>query len=194
MGITHAKRDVMDRIGWDSWTSVLGTNVQGIWRKGGDKTDINACDRSHSETSVATGDDFGKVRLFEFQCEKKGASFQEYVGHSAHVTNVRFVYDDSYLITTGGNDASVLVWKCTGKKGKKKSASDSLSDFSDLGSDSDFDTKSTKSSRRTKSGKSGKGKLNRSLSRSLNVPKGGSDKKKKKGKYDSDSDSDSDSD
>ncbi|MEQ2271186.1 hypothetical protein XENORESO_000698 [Xenotaenia resolanae] len=34
-----------------------------------------------------------------------------YRGHSSHVTNVSFLYDDSYLVSTGGKDMSVLQWR-----------------------------------------------------------------------------------
>lgn len=34
-----------------------------------------------------------------------------YGGHSSHVTNVTFLFDDSYLVSTGGKDMSVLQWK-----------------------------------------------------------------------------------
>lgn len=32
------------------------------------------------------------------------APFKRYVGHSAHVTNVRFTCDDRFLISAGGDD------------------------------------------------------------------------------------------
>ena len=40
-----------------------------------------------------------------------GAKFRRYVGHSAHVTNVRFSCDGSYVISTGGADHSIFQWR-----------------------------------------------------------------------------------
>lgn len=40
-----------------------------------------------------------------------GAKFKKYVGHSAHVTNVRFSHDKSHVITLGGADHAIFQWK-----------------------------------------------------------------------------------
>lgn len=40
----------------------------------------------------------------------KYAKFKKYLGHSAHVTNVRWSCNDSHLVSIGGADTSVMVW------------------------------------------------------------------------------------
>ncbi|XP_029927079.1 echinoderm microtubule-associated protein-like 6 isoform X2 [Myripristis murdjan] len=103
---------VIDRITWATWTSVLGDEVLGIWPRNADKADVNCACVSHAGLNVVTGDDFGLVKLFDFPCTDKFAKHKRYFGHSAHVTNIRFSCDDKYVISTGGDDCSVFVWKC----------------------------------------------------------------------------------
>ncbi|XP_062320153.1 echinoderm microtubule-associated protein-like 6 isoform X2 [Osmerus eperlanus] len=105
-------QSVIDRITWATWTSILGDEVLGIWPRNADKADVNCACVSHAGLNVATGDDFGLVKLFDFPCTEKFAKHKRYFGHSAHVTNIRFSYDDKYVISTGGDDCSVFVWKC----------------------------------------------------------------------------------
>lgn len=95
---------------WATWTCVLGWPVQGIWPKGADGTDVNACARSQSKTLLATGDDFGQLKLFNYPCVKPGSRFKKYIGHSAHVTNVTWLHGDAKLITTGGGDRTIMQW------------------------------------------------------------------------------------
>jgi len=96
---------------FSSETCPLGWAVQGIWPAESDGTDINAVDQSHSGGLLATADDFGKVKVFNYPCLSKGNKFVEGKGHSSHVTNVRFTQDDSHMLTTGGNDRSVFQWR-----------------------------------------------------------------------------------
>lgn len=94
---------------YHTWTCIFGFQVQGIW-PGIDYTDVNSVDRSHEGNVLATGDDFGQVKLFKYPCVEPKAESKEYYGHSSHVTKVKFSAGDDLLFSTGGNDKTVLVW------------------------------------------------------------------------------------
>ncbi|XP_028994286.1 echinoderm microtubule-associated protein-like 1 isoform X6 [Betta splendens] len=98
-------------IEWATYTCALGFQVFGLWPDGSDGTDINAVYQSNDKRLLVTGDDFGKVHLFSYPCSQFRAPSHVYGGHSSHVTNVAFLYDDSYLVSTGGKDASVMQWR-----------------------------------------------------------------------------------
>ena len=53
---------------------------------------MNSVDRTKSNNIVATGDDFGNVKLFKYP-NFKNSSYVKFTGHSSHVTNVRFSND-----------------------------------------------------------------------------------------------------
>ncbi|KAM4722523.1 echinoderm microtubule-associated protein-like 3 [Rhinophrynus dorsalis] len=99
---------------WATYTCVLGYHVFGVWPEGSDGTDINALARSRGMTLVSVADDFCKVHLFRYPCNKPKAPSHVYAGHGSHVTNVRFTYDDSHLISLGGKDASIFQWRVVG--------------------------------------------------------------------------------
>ncbi|XP_039641860.1 echinoderm microtubule-associated protein-like 1 isoform X3 [Perca fluviatilis] len=98
-------------IEWATYTCTLGFQVFGLWPDGSDGTDINAVCRSSDKSLLVTGDDFGKVHLFSYPCSQFRAPSHVYGGHSSHVTNVTFLYDDGYLVSTGGKDMSVMQWR-----------------------------------------------------------------------------------
>ncbi|XP_058471089.1 echinoderm microtubule-associated protein-like 1 isoform X1 [Solea solea] len=103
----EATRDIE----WATYTCTLGFHVFGLWPDGSDGTDINAACRSCDKSLLVTGDDFGKVHLFSYPCSQFRAPSHVYSGHSSHVTNVTFLHDDSYLVSTGGKDMSVMQWR-----------------------------------------------------------------------------------
>lgn len=95
---------------WHTQTCTIGFSVYGIWPENADGTDINTCSRSHSGRLLATGDDFGKVRLFSYPASLPKCLSHMYGGHSSHVTAVDFLPDDNRLISLGGRDCAVLQW------------------------------------------------------------------------------------
>ncbi|XP_078613343.1 echinoderm microtubule-associated protein-like 6 isoform X1 [Branchiostoma floridae x Branchiostoma japonicum] len=120
------KSDEIKSISLDTWTGVLGSEVNGIWPKYADKTDVNAADVSFQDKLIATGDDSGFVKLMRFPCTKKGAKFKKYGGHSAHVTNVRFTGDHKRLISIGGYDYAIFQWAVVGGDAGKDDDDDDI--------------------------------------------------------------------
>ena len=94
---------------WYTWTSVVGWPVQGIWPKFSNGKDIICLDRSHTQTCICTGDNYGMINMFMYPCHK-GCARRVFTGHSSRVLNLRFAFDDTYLISVGG-DMSILQWR-----------------------------------------------------------------------------------
>lgn len=72
-------RAALDKIGWHTWTCVLGEECVGIWPLSSDVTDVNSACRAGNGTTLATGDDFGLVKLFDFPSRTKYAKFKKYL-------------------------------------------------------------------------------------------------------------------
>ena len=49
---------------WATRTCVLSFDTIGVWPETVDGSDLNACARSHDGKLMATGDDFGKIKLY----------------------------------------------------------------------------------------------------------------------------------
>lgn len=54
------------RVEWETVTGVLGPNLRGIFPPATDVTDVNSSCRSKDQRILATGDDFGHVKLFNY--------------------------------------------------------------------------------------------------------------------------------
>ncbi|XP_068106203.1 echinoderm microtubule-associated protein-like 2 isoform X3 [Hyperolius riggenbachi] len=102
--------ETVRNVEWENASCTLGFHVLGVWPDGADGTDINSVIKSHDRKLVATGDDFGGVRLFSYPCVVPRAPSVKYSGHSSHVTRLCFLHDDNALISVGGKDSTVLQW------------------------------------------------------------------------------------
>lgn len=68
-------------------------------------------DLESNKKVIITADDFGKLKMFRYPCIEPGASYGQETGHSSHVTNVRWMNEDRYVVSTGGNDRCVFQWE-----------------------------------------------------------------------------------
>lgn len=60
--------DQVNDIKWASVTGVLGSQLEGIWPPCTDVTDVNSTCLTKNGKVLATADDFGYVKLFEYPC------------------------------------------------------------------------------------------------------------------------------
>jgi WD40 repeat protein len=65
---------------------------------------------------LAVGNDNGKVGVYNYPSLVKSSKFVEGKGHSSHVTNVRWNKDDRYIISVGGEDQCLMMWRVNKKK------------------------------------------------------------------------------
>ncbi|EAW81393.1 echinoderm microtubule associated protein like 5, isoform CRA_a [Homo sapiens] len=134
----------VEKIAWASWTSVLGLCCEGIWPVIGEVTDVTASCLTSDKMVLATGDDLGFVKLFRYPTKGKFGKFKRYVAHSTHVTNVRWTYDDSMLVTLGGTDMSLMVWTNEMEGYREKRPCDSEESDIDSEEDGGYDSDVTR--------------------------------------------------
>lgn len=56
-------------------------------------------------------DDYGNVNIFRYPVAKEGNAKKAYDGHSSHVATVRFTPDERFVISAGGGDKAIGVWR-----------------------------------------------------------------------------------
>ncbi len=96
---------------WKQWSSPFGWPVVGIWPKYANSSSIKAVARSHSQQQLVVGSDAGTVTLFRYPCCTPGAKGRVSYGHGSHVSAAVWSADDQYVVTAGGTDQAILVWK-----------------------------------------------------------------------------------
>ena len=66
----------MRDVEWASQSCLLSFNTIGVWPETIDGTDLNTCARSNNFKYVATGDDFGKIKLYSYPVTQPKVIFQ----------------------------------------------------------------------------------------------------------------------
>lgn len=102
---------------WSTHNCVYNWSTQGIWRKHMKLgSEIYAADRTNGKffdeyQTIATGDDFGEIRVYKYPCVQPAAESVICKGHSSFVSNLKWMPDESRLITVGGEDQTIIVWR-----------------------------------------------------------------------------------
>ena len=63
---------------------------------------------------IVTGDDFGLINILNYPCLDENWQSLRLKAHSEHVCKVKFAGDGDYIISIGGYDQTVFVWKWKG--------------------------------------------------------------------------------
>lgn len=102
-----------DLVKWSGDPLIAGWDVQGLYQADWDGTDLNDATVANNKKLIATGDDYGWVRLHNYPCITNEVC-KQYQAHSAFVVGVEWTGDDGsdeYLMTVGGNDYAIFQWR-----------------------------------------------------------------------------------
>ncbi|KFM61240.1 Echinoderm microtubule-associated protein-like protein, partial [Stegodyphus mimosarum] len=69
------------------------------------------CNVANSKQLLAAGDKNGCVRLFRYPSTSDKAAYYEEKQCSTDVNMIQFLHDDKHLVSTGGPDGAIFVWK-----------------------------------------------------------------------------------
>jgi len=105
-GEQYKKPSTMKDVEWVSQNTPVGWSVQGL-----STVALLASDKSRSGSVVASGDDSGRLRLHRYPCIDEKQGFHQFRGHSGAIRRVRFMSDDSFLLSIGESDRCVMQWK-----------------------------------------------------------------------------------
>jgi len=97
-----------DEVKWSGDPLIAGWDVQGLYQADWDGTDLN--DAAVSKNLIASGDDYGWVRLHNYPAINR-EQHKGYQAHSAFVVGVEWTGSGDYLMTVGGNDYAIFQWK-----------------------------------------------------------------------------------
>ena len=123
---------------WSSESCTLAWSVAGVWPKCTDGTDITSVDVSHSKETLLSTDDFGGVNLHCYPCTTaEQQDTGRFRGHSAHVTHAFFTSGDQYVVSSGGSDRCLFLWRHGDEEGLEEDSDPEDHYDSEVGEDAD---------------------------------------------------------
>lgn len=106
---TQQSRSSHAEIHWDSSSCTISeTHKKCAYSDG---ATIVCCCRSASDQYAALADDFGRIRVFRYPVNFSTPLCWTSRGHSSEISNVYFLADDSFLVSTEADGCCVFQWK-----------------------------------------------------------------------------------
>nr|XP_026501587.1 echinoderm microtubule-associated protein-like CG42247 isoform X2 [Vanessa tameamea] len=103
----------MKDVKWFTYNSTVGFLVSGMWnnRFYPMTSLITTASRSSAHDLLISGDSDGYLRLFRYPCASPKAEYNEAKVYSGAVYSARFLFNDRCMVTSGGSDASLMLWE-----------------------------------------------------------------------------------
>lgn len=97
---------------WHTQTLPMGPGMDRVLPPGMPEEDVTCCQVSPSGRTVLVGDVYSHLKLYPFP---SSPVFSRYKGHSSPLTGLRFTEDEKYVLSAGGQEKAVLLWKYDAK-------------------------------------------------------------------------------
>lgn len=100
-------------LSWATSTCTLTWATQGVWILDAASSPIrvHSCCCVPEVDDLVMGDNQGRVNLFRYPAVSSDTPYLSYIGHSHPVAKVRVSANKRYVISIGGNDRTILLWR-----------------------------------------------------------------------------------
>ncbi|EKX41072.1 hypothetical protein GUITHDRAFT_74939, partial [Guillardia theta CCMP2712] len=102
--------DIKD-INWITYNCTIGWYSAGLISSTSDERDILSSDRSEDLSLLAVSRNDGRIQLLPFPCHLPDHDSVSIFAHLPAAAKVKFTCDSRRLISIGGNDDAVMVWR-----------------------------------------------------------------------------------
>lgn len=106
-----AQATALKDVSWATQSCTLGWGVKGLWPKVNDGTVYTAADRSNEGSALVAGDNYGRLKLVPYPCPDPDCLPKGYSAHAHGITRIRWAANDTHVVTLGGKDRCVCVWR-----------------------------------------------------------------------------------